>query len=736
MHSRKNNPYVAVIILLLSFFVYFNSFHNAFHYDDFHHIVENPSIREIGNLPRFFTHTELFSGSPEKGVMYRPVLMASHALNYHFWGLEVTGYHVVNNLIHSLNAVLVFLIATVLLNRHRMRSGESSGETSRSSWSLSIPPLLSGLLFGVHTINTQAVNYISSRSVLLVTLFYLLSFYLYIKARNERERFKYILYYSGAFITYVLSLLSKEIGITLPLMLLVYEYLFHRTGHKGYIRNFVKYQLLFWSPVIGYLLMRKVLFGRAVINLSWGAFWDGAGMTRSLYINILTQVKVMVFYYIKLFLLPVGLSVEHDIAEVSSIGDPTVLLSLVIVVVIIGTAVFVRRKRAIISLGIAWLFITILPETIIPLNLIVNEARTYLPLVGFALAGGYGVDALLALNPRKERKVLITGMALVIITLLGTGTIIRNQTWRDGYSLWSDAVQKAPESFRAHKALAGILYEVGHVDEAILELQKAISIKPQYAAIHTDLGVMYQKVGALKKAIQEYQVAIRLDPGSYKNHSNLGILYLELGWLDMAVEELKIAVRLKPDQGDAYNNLGLAYAKLGMPDKAINTYKEASKQNPDDAAVYSNLGNVYSDLGKFVEAKDAYRTALRINPGYTEVYYNLGLAYAGNGMLDEAIGELNTVIKQKPDYLAAHRTLGSIYHDKGLMPEAIVEYEEVIRLDPTRADVYNDLGIAYARLNSLERAIESFQEALRIDPDYPEAKANLNKAVAHKGLLQ
>jgi hypothetical protein len=112
----------------------------------------------------------MFSSLP-KGVMYRPALMVTHALNYHFWGLDVTGYHLVNNLIHSLNAVLVFLIVSALLCRHREQREPSGLDGGRSSWHMTLPPLFSGLLFGVHTINSQAVNYISSRSVLLVTLF-------------------------------------------------------------------------------------------------------------------------------------------------------------------------------------------------------------------------------------------------------------------------------------------------------------------------------------------------------------------------------------------------------------------------------------------------------------------------------------------------------------------------------------------------------------------------------------
>ena len=514
MHNRKINTYVAVIIFFLSFSVYFNSLSNDFHYDDSHHIVENPSIREIGNLPRFFTHTEMFSGSPEKGVMYRPVLMVTYALNYHFWGLDVTGYHIVNNLIHSLNAVLVFLIVSTLLYRHREQKEPPVLDGWRTSWYTIIPPLFSGLLFGVHTINSQAVNYISSRSVLLVTLFYLTSFYLYIKARNEVEGSRYKLYYIGAFIAYGLSLLSKEIGITLPLMLLLYEYLFHRSDMKGYISNFIRWQSLFWSPAVGYLIMRKVLIGKALITLTWSTFWDGGGMARSIYSNILTQIKVTVFYYIKFFILPMGLSVDHDMAGVSigSIGDPTLLLSLIIAAIIIGVAVFVRRRYAIISLGIAWFFITLLPETILPLNIIVNEHRTYLPVAGLTLAAGSLMGVLLGSSVWKERRVLITGVALLIIILLGTGTIIRNQIWRDGYSLWSDAVQKVPESFRAHGELGNIYFERGLMEKAEEKIKKAISLNPYFADFHYNLGAVYHKQGNLDDAIWEYKIAIRLSP--------------------------------------------------------------------------------------------------------------------------------------------------------------------------------------------------------------------------------
>ena len=154
-------PYRAMgTIVLVSVILYFNSLNNAFHYDDIHSIVENPHIRDLSNIPSFFVDSELFSGEPHNR-MYRPVLLVSYGLNYAVGGYEVHGYHLVNLLLHILNALLVYGLA---------RSFRRDGSFA----------LFAGLLFAAHPVNTETVNYISSRSSSLAAFFYLSAFYLFI----------------------------------------------------------------------------------------------------------------------------------------------------------------------------------------------------------------------------------------------------------------------------------------------------------------------------------------------------------------------------------------------------------------------------------------------------------------------------------------------------------------------------------------------------------------------------
>ena len=390
--------------------VYSNSLWNSFHFDDIHHIVENPFVRDIQNTPRFFSHPEMFSGL--EGVrMYRPLLMVTHTLNYALGGLNVFGYHLLNNLLHAANAILIFLILFTL--QGNSQAGRSTSHTHESTgkdvyWT----SLIGGLFFGLHTFNTQSVNYISSRSVLLVTFFFLLTFIYYIKAIDGKSRSLSTIYYLAALLLYFLALLSKEIAITLPAILIVYEYLFNRErsgrGLRGLTGRVLRYHIPFWAISLLYLYLRKLLLNSATINLTVKKFVYNEGETRSVFINILTQVKALVFY-IKSFILPTGLSIEHDMVEASGLADPKVLLSLAIIFCVLALAILIRNRYGSISFAIIWFFVTILPETILPLHLIVNEHRAYLPGVGVALLIGFMTNSLAWIKTLKPYKGIPAG---------------------------------------------------------------------------------------------------------------------------------------------------------------------------------------------------------------------------------------------------------------------------------------------------------------------------------------
>ena len=700
-----------LVIVFTVVVVYVNSMGNTFHFDDFHSITENPYIRDSGNIAAYFSDPGMFSG--DVGVrMYRPLLLVTFALNYYVGGYEVFGYHLVNIFLHVFNAFFVFVIALYLFGISDNRVHNAQHVSRSTLW----PALLSALYFGVHTLNTHAVNYISSRSVLLVSFFYLGAFYFYIQSSvpgtGKRISSKRLSLPAGLYLLsllfYSCSLLSKEIAVTLPVVLLFYEYLFNRRvaskgeerAKQGFISTLCSqgstlYSLVyrhipFWVITVGYLLIRKSLFGRAVMKLSREKLIGGMGGietegVRSVYINLLTQSKAT-FYYMKKLIVPAGLSAEHDVAVATGLGD--IILPLLIIMAVVIVAVVMVRRKAVIAFGLFWFFVVLMPEAVMPLNLIINEHRAYLPGVGFVIVVG-GVYQ--ALRGEDRRRVLLSVVLVLIIMANGYATIKRNRVWTDEVTLWQDVVNKYPGIPRAHN----------------------------------NMGVGYQKRGENEEAIEAFKTSIGVDWKYPEAHINLGGLYAEQGLLKEAIREYKITLQLKPKFPEAHYNLGKAYAELGLTDEAEKEYRMALKQKPYYVQAMNNLGLVYASEGLLEEAIAAYKQVIKLESDYAEAYYNLGLVYFRKGIWDMAISFYNVALKYEPNNVDYINNLGNAYARKGLMARAEEAYLKALKIDPNSLLGHYNLGVTYKLQGLEDKARTEFKESLKIDPNFKAAQVML-----------
>jgi tetratricopeptide (TPR) repeat protein len=653
--------------------VYSNSLWNSFHFDDIHHIVENPFIRDIRNTPSFFSHPEMFSGL--EGVrMYRPLLMITYVFNYALGGLNLFGYHLFNNLLHAANAILIFL--TLFTLQGNSQDGSLISRTHDPARNdIYLTSLIGGLFFGLHTFNTQSVNYISSRSVLLVTFFFLLTFIAYIKAIDGKRRSVSSFYYSAALLLYFLALLSKEIAITLHGILIIYEYFFNcgRSGKQLRVLTgrVLRYHIPFWAISFFYLIIRKLLLSTATINLTVNKFVYNEGESRSVFINILTQMKALVFY-IKGFILPTGLSIEHDIVEATGLADPRMLLSLAVIVFVIGLAIFLRGRYSSISFAIIWFFVTILPETVIPLHLIVNEHRAYLPGVGLAFLIAFITNSLAWLQYSNRKRIYMLVIVITILSSNGVGTFVRNQVWKSDESLWRDAALKEKNSHRAHDILGMLYQEAGRLDEAIYEHQMSIAI-------------FNSNEHLISKKTLRYRLAA---------YNNLGLAFFKKGLLDEAEREFKNALELDPAFMDARIHLGLVYANQGLYSQAEKIYTGVINDNPDDARTYINLGTLYSKAGHIDKAHATFLEALkyaRTPSEFKAAYRNLGGTFGKKGMLREAIIAFNKCLEFDPDDTDSHFNLGVLYRQRGLLQQARHEFSEVLRINPNDVEARNEL---------------------------------------------
>jgi tetratricopeptide (TPR) repeat protein len=323
----------------------------------------------------------------------------------------------------------------------------------------------------------------------------------------------------------------------------------------------------------------------------------------------------------QLMIIPVGLTIEHHIIRSETVYSIAVMASL-LAIILIMTAIYLLFKRGrewrILSFFMAWFFITLLPTTLIPLNAILQENRGYLAGIVFPIFAGILIGRL----PRRASVPLL----LVVVSLCSIATIQRNQVWKDEYTLWRDAVDKAPYSARAHDNLGLAYINRREYERAIAEFNRTIELQPRYYLAYYNAGVVYQIQNNLDFARSSYEACLRINPQYFRAYYNLGILFKKAGELDQAISNYEKAISLDPRHPFVYNNLGVAFTEKGEIDKAEFVFKKATELDPGFIKAYFNLGNLYYRRGRHNLAAEAYRTVLKLQPDYKEAERMLNAA--------------------------------------------------------------------------------------------------------------
>jgi tetratricopeptide (TPR) repeat protein len=591
-----------------------------FVFDDLTSIVDNPIIR---SLPDFLSNGYAFN--PRRFIGYLTL-----ALNYHFNGLNVTGYHLFNLAVHSVSTLLVYCLVrlsfrTPVLSR--------SSLASRSD----ILALAVALLFVVHPIQTQAVTYIVQRFASLATLFYLAALVLHVRWRLTSEAGKEFL--SGSVLpSFLLSLVAallamktKEIAFTLPLIVLLYEFAFF--GRPGMERLASLVPMLLTAAIIPLSMFGGgKLFGVMLSDVDKSV---DTGQVLSRWDYLCTQFGVVVTY-LRLIFLPVGQNLDYDYPASHSLFETHTLFSLLLLLTLFSAALMLWRRAGrgtdtglrLAAFGILWFFVTLSVESsVIPIIDVIFEHRVYLPSVGIFIA----LVTLCAIGAAKLAFVARIRVPLLVVTvlLLAGTTYARNIVWKDGISLWSDAVAKSPNKTRPMNNLGVVLSEAGKHEEAIELFKRAIQREPGYAEAYNNLAATLKKTGRYDEAEKILVRIINQQPDFAQAVYNLGLLYLQaMNRPDHAMSLFSRAIRIKPDYVNAHINLGVILVSRGELDTAIKEYREALRLSPGNAMVHNNLGIAFTSKGDLDQAIQEYQEALRLKPDYSKARDNLDLARA------------------------------------------------------------------------------------------------------------
>ena len=622
--SRAIRPLLMVVV----FAAYANSFNNPFQYDDGHSIVENPHIRSLVNVPEFFVDPAKFSGDPAI-AMYRPLLLVTYALNHSIGGYDVWSYHGINVLLHLLCALLVFAIASSLL-----------GDSPSAAFA--------ALLFALHPIQTEAVNYISSRSEILASLFVLVSLWLHI-ARPAGGEWRV-----GKIACYAAGLLTKSSAIVLPALLLCYDLVVKRRPIRQLWRQYVVYAVLAFAylGIVGQFL-KSAAFDAPVRPFD-EQFWS--------------QIKGLVLYA-KLLHFPRGLSIDHQFLISDTLFDPIAAAAFVAVASSLVLAARCR-SQSLPAFLLVWTGIALAPTLVIPLNVMVNEHRLYLPCAAFAIAGGWALGRL-ATRASATWVAIPVGAALLLA--LGITTVQRNQIWSDAESLWSDAASKAPLMARPLIWLGDVYASQGRNDEAIGALQTALERDPDYLAGYAKLGRLLADEGRLREAEQ------LLAQGAERSGPEAVAADVAALWGTLA---------------DVYRQQAQRSADASLLQKSHEAYSAALALSPRTHAFHDNLGNVCQLLSRPQEALAHHRRALSLSPANAQTHVNIGNAFQMVRQLDSAKAHYETAVALDSVFAGAWANLGSSYLAGGDRRRAQRAFARAAALDPRFASLDRGLGEA------------------------------------------
>jgi tetratricopeptide (TPR) repeat protein len=638
------------VIALLALAAYHNCFRVPFVFDDGPATLENASIRKL------WPFWSAFSPPAGTTVGGRPIANLTLAINYALSGTDVWSYHALNLLIHILSGLTLFGVVRRTLTRPVL-----SERFGRDAQSLA---LATALLWTLHPLQTEAVIYVIQRVESLMALFYLLTFYCFIRSVDSPRPFRWQV---CTIMACLLGMATKEVMVTAPLLALLYD----RTFVAGTFRKAWQQRRGLYFGVAATWLPLALLVAGTNWSRRGSAGFTGAIMPKSYW---LTQFEAIA-RYLGLSVWPHPLVFDYGSFLVHGPGE-VMPYALVIVSLAALTLIAHWRRPALGFLG-AWFFAILAPTSVIPVaTQTMAEHRMYLPLVAVASLIAVGAYAFAGRRCLLPLGVLALGLGIL--------TFERNDVYRSELTLWGDTVARRPDNARAHCSLGFALSSIpGKLPQAILEYEAALRIHPNYSDAHNDLGVALVGVpGRLSEAIQHFEEALRIRPDYARAHYNLGEALAQMERIPEAIQEYEAALRSQPDFFEAHSNLGVLLCRAGRIADGIQQLETALRIQPDYAKAYFNLGNALVQSGRIPEAIQHYEKALRIQPAFAEASNNFGISLCRIGRTLEGIEHIEAAIRMQPDFVQAHFARGTALLQTGRKDEAIAEYKKVLQLRP------------------------------------------------------
>ncbi|HLP19924.1 MAG TPA: tetratricopeptide repeat protein [Chitinophagales bacterium] len=677
LNSRTLSILLVLGILVATTITYSNHFHNEFHFDDVHTIVNNLYIRDLQNIPKFFTDGTTGSALPAN-QSYRPVLTTTLALDYKMaGGLSNTLYfHITSFIFFLLQGILMFVLFRHIIKKVSPESPAEYISAFATAW------------FMLHPACAETINYIIQRGDSLSTFFVVLALVMYGLSPVCKKYYLYL-------IPVALGCLTKPSALMFAPILVAYSVLFEEelsfteflSNKKGALGRVTLVSIASFV-VVGalYALMMK---------MQSASYVEGAFSKLNYRI---TQPFIM-FHVFRSWFAPTELTADTDWTAFTSFADPYVIggflfvLAGLYVMFITASA----KKTRPIAFGIAWFFLANVPTTIVAFSEVTNDHRMFFPFVGLALAVTWALYLLvehfsyLAENNPSLRVVFFITLFLGL-TGYAYGTYQRNAVWKTDEELWKDVAEKSPKNGRGLMNYGLALMAKGDYAGAEFYYTQALKYSPNYSYLHINMGVLKEALGNKAEAEKYYKQAVNVGAGSPNTYYYYARFLYNSNRKEEAVGYLYTGERMAPADihmryllMDALYDLQRYEELKVVAQKTVQLFP-ADKRGQDYMAV---SGTGKSKLQMLEETAAASNKA--------EDYLNLSLYYYNATKYQECIDACKKALAVKPDYAAAYNNMCSAYNAMGNYEEGVKACEQALKIQPVFELAKNNL--AWARKN-------------------------------------
>lgn len=705
MYNKKylllKNHQNLIICLFIAVFI-FSIYGRVIHYnfislDDNEYVYENYYVQKgltSESIKWAFTNTE--------AGIWIPGTWLSLMTDYELSGLNPGRFHLTNVLIHTANALLLFL----LLN----------GMT-RALWKSAF---IAGL-FAVHPLQVESVAWITERKDVLSIFFMFSAMAAYLKYVKKPG----ILRYFFVLLIYTAGLMTKPMLVTFPFILLLLDYWpLNRLRTTKEIPAGLFTGKFFHAPAVGKInlniLVEKIPFLILSSAVSLITLIIGKDSTLknpdllTVYSRISNAVLSYAGYIFKI-LLPRNLAISPDMGETLPFWKTGMVLGALLCVTVL--VILLRKRYPFFFFGWFWYITALLPVTGIfqTGSQLISDRFTYMPVIGIFFMLTYGGEIIL----KKLRRPFIPAVFAAAAALLSLSAVswVQAGYWRDTLTFFGHAAKVTSSNWIAYNSI-GIEYENrGDLSGAVENFSKAAGFNPKYYYANYNLARVYAKLGNFKKAAELYASVVKLKPDFAEAVYNLALTYAKMGKPDEAVKYYKQALNITQDFFEAHYNVALLLQNQGKFDEAAAHFTETLRVNDNNYLAHYYLAQIYTKQKNFPAALKHYSSACSLNPGFAEAHYYSGNIYAETGNFQQAIKHYKEAIRIKPDFAEAYNSLGNILEYRGKPVDAAILYLKALSIKPNSAVFHRNLGDVLLKIGKNGEAAVHFREAERLEKE-------------------